>query len=59
MENQYNMNINKMIIELVNQDKDNLSKLKKSELLSFAVNLLKDYYYELDNQTIMDLYNER
>ena len=53
------MNINKMIIELVNQDKDNLSKLKKSELLSFATNLLKDYYYELDNQTIIELYNER
>jgi hypothetical protein len=53
------MNVNKIIIELVNQDRDNLSKLKKSELLAFATNLLKDYYYELDNQTIIDTYNER
>lgn len=53
------MNLNKIINDVVNQDIENLSKLKKSELLSFCKSLLNDYYRELDNQTIIDMYNER
>ena len=53
------MNINKIIIECVNKDIEKLSKLKKSDLLSFTKSLLTDYYRELDNDTIKELYNER
>ncbi len=53
------MNINKIIIECVNKDIEKLAKLKKSDLLSFTKSLLTDYYYELDNDTIKELYNEK
>lgn len=53
------MNINKIIIECVDKDIEKLSKLKKSDLLAFTKTLLQDYYRELDNETIKELYNER
>ena len=53
------MNVNKIIIDLVNQDENHLKKLTKADLLSFTKSLLTDYYRELDNQTIIELYNER
>jgi hypothetical protein len=53
------LNINKMIIECVEKDINNLSKLKKSDLLTFTKSLLSDYYRELDNDTIKELYNEK
>ena len=47
-----------MINILVDNNMDKLSKLKKSELILFTKSLLKDYYFELDNDTIKELYNE-
>jgi hypothetical protein len=48
----------RMINILVDNNMDKLSKLKKSELILFTKSLLKDYYHELDNNTIKELYNE-
>jgi hypothetical protein len=48
----------RMINILVDNNMDKLSKLKKSELILFTKSLLKDYYHELDNTTIKELYNE-
>jgi hypothetical protein len=48
----------RMINILVDNNMDKLSKLKKSELILFTKSLLKDYYFELDNDTIKELYNE-
>lgn len=48
----------RMINILVDNNMDKLSKLKKSELILFTKSLLKDYYFELDNNTIKELYNE-
>ena len=60
MGNQYNMkNINIIINQIVEQDTTVLSKLKKSELLAFTQSLLKDYYFELSDDTIKELYNEK
>lgn len=53
------MNINKLIIECVERDMEDLSKMKKDQLLSFCKSLLSDYYRELDNETIIDYYNAR
>lgn len=53
------MSINKMINALVEKDINDLQKMKKEQLLSFCKSLLTDYYYELDNNTIMEYYNER
>jgi hypothetical protein len=43
---------------MVDNNMDKLSKLKKSELINFTKSLLTDYYLELDNTTIKELYNE-
>jgi hypothetical protein len=48
----------RMINILVDNNMDKLSKLKKSELILFTKSLLTDYYFELDNDTIKELYNE-
>lgn len=50
--------INKMITQLVERDINDLNKMKKDQLLSFCKSLLTDYYYELDNDTIKEYYNE-
>ena len=52
-------NINIIIDKIIEQDATVLSKLKKSDLLSFTKTLLKDYYFELSDDTIKELYNEK
>jgi len=53
------MNINNVIDQIIEKDNIVLSKLKKNELLAFTKTLLKDYYFELSDDTIKELYNEK
>jgi len=47
----------RMINQLVEESSINLAKMKKSEILAFTKQLMTDYYYELDNDTIKEIYN--
>ena len=51
--------IHYLINKLIESKQKELSKLKKDELKQFISILLKDYYYELDDSTIKELYNEQ
>lgn len=52
-----NNNVYKMINILVEESSINLAKMKKSEILEFTKQLMTDYYHELDNDTIKEIYN--
>lgn len=53
------MSVYNKIDAIVEVNINSLSKLKKNELIAFTKSLLKDYYLELDVNTINEVYNEQ
>lgn len=47
-----------MINHLAEEKASQMRKLKKDEIIDFATRLLKEYYLELDDETIKELYYE-
>jgi len=48
--------IDHFIKELIAEDSKDISKMKKSELLSLTMQLLENNYRELHDDTIVELY---
>ena len=48
--------VHRMVEQLANEKTDQIRKLKKSEIIEFANKLLKEYYLELDDETIKEIY---
>ena len=53
------MSLYNKIDAIVEVNIEQISKLKKNEIIAFAKSLLKDYYLELDPETINEVYNEQ
>lgn len=45
-----------MVNELADEKTEQIRKLRKSEIIEFANKLLKEYYLELDDETIKQIY---
>jgi hypothetical protein len=45
-----------MVNELADEKTEQIKKLRKSEIIEFANKLLKEYYLELDDETIKQIY---
>lgn len=45
-----------MVEQLANEKTDQIRKLKKAEIIEFASKLLKEYYLELPDETIKEIY---